>query len=325
MHLPAHTEDLSASRPAVVQDQISQSFKEQSIAAKNNEYGAVGRGDYDIGPDWSVLKYLRGLPEEQRESLRVLDLGTGDGHLLVQIRKEFSMSWDNLVGVTAEDMRYMPEVRAMKEAAPTASHLDVPKTTDEFPPDTSYIVTNIDDFSIAGGMPKALQGRKFDLIVSAVTFLWLVDPMAAFETVYNHLLAPGGLMVIGSLQLQVPGVDPGPGPECDQAKLRALVDAVNKRGRESSGFPYAAALVPDPASSFMAWWVMSKRRTSDRVSTGAASADAARSGDPPLRLAEFIEYAPDLFNGRAQYECSLDPLDGNCFRSVADAIREVEQ
>ena len=41
--------------------------------------GAVGCGDYDIGPDWSILKYLRGLPKEQRESSRILDLGTGDG------------------------------------------------------------------------------------------------------------------------------------------------------------------------------------------------------------------------------------------------------
>jgi SAM-dependent methyltransferase len=43
------------------------------------------------------------------------------------------------------------------------------------------------------------KGRKFDLIVSFVTFIWLTDPIGTFEMVYNEFLNPGGLFLIGDL------------------------------------------------------------------------------------------------------------------------------
>lgn len=39
------------------------------------------------------------------DTLRVLDLGCGDGEILQSIQRDFGLAWENLVGITAEDLR----------------------------------------------------------------------------------------------------------------------------------------------------------------------------------------------------------------------------
>merc|ERR1719498_2265309 len=90
-------------------------------------------------------------------------------------------------------MRGAPELDGLKEP------LDLRRYPDS---EGSYLVWNIEDLAAC----PQLQGRTFDLVVSWVTFCWLTDPMGALELVHDRFLADGGLLVCGSLQMQVVGV-----------------------------------------------------------------------------------------------------------------------
>lgn len=118
-------------------------------------------------------------------SLRVLDLGTGDGKTLHMLHHEKGIPWSNLLGITAEDMRGK---KVLHDA----------ETFDPRCPDESYLVANIED------LPASVtSGSKFDLIISWVTFIWLTDSIGTMCRMYKELLSPGGTMVIGGIQLVV--------------------------------------------------------------------------------------------------------------------------
>ena len=58
--------------------------------------------------NFSVLHLLErkiGSGEWSAPSLRFLDLGCGDGEILISIQHRFGTPWPNLYGVTAEDLR----------------------------------------------------------------------------------------------------------------------------------------------------------------------------------------------------------------------------
>ena len=245
---------LRGARPAAVSAACRAFFAQQAVAGESGAYCAVGSADYRTG-DWSLLDFVRSLPAHRRASLRVLDLGTGDGHVLHSLNA-LGIPWSHLVGISAEDMREQAATQATKALGgepPLCGRV----------PDESYFVVNIDELS-----SWSSEERKFDLIVSAVCFCWLTDPLAALETAHDKLLAEDGLMIIGSLQMPVEGVEPIE----DQRYLHALAEQLIQEGHE-------IALGQDPGSPYNVWWVQCKR----------AAAGA-------MRLSGIVEYGGLLQN-----------------------------
>ena len=89
-------------------------FGEQSVAGAQRAYGAVGGADYVVEGDWNGGAVIPGREDNVllaatelvakvgREGVRVLDLGTGDGHFLLALHERLGIPWANLVGVSAE-------------------------------------------------------------------------------------------------------------------------------------------------------------------------------------------------------------------------------
>merc|ERR1712183_209212 len=114
------------------------------------------------------------------------------------------------MGVSAEDMRGMPEVLEVKDCKEPANLREVPEAAG------SYVVWDIEDLQAC----PALKDREFDVVISWITFCWLTDPFSAIEVVHDHFLAEGGILAISSLQLvlkDVAAID-------DQEYLSALRD-----------------------------------------------------------------------------------------------------
>ncbi|CAK9046066.1 unnamed protein product [Durusdinium trenchii] len=123
--------------------------------------------------------------EETRQKLRVLDVGTGDGKTLAYLHSR-GYPWCNLLGISAEDMRNQ---KLLEDELPF----------DPGCPVSSYWVGNVEQLVRSEEGLQMLQGGKFDLIVSWVTFCWLADPVGTLAALYNSWLELGGCMLISSL------------------------------------------------------------------------------------------------------------------------------
>merc|ERR1711924_256911 len=116
--------------------------------------------------------------------------------------------------------------------------------------DDSYVVWNIDDLMDC----PVLRGRKFDVVVSWITWCWLTDPIGDLEMVHNQFLAPGGVLMIGSMQLFTDAsdvMDEGP-------LLHGLKDVlVGADGQD-------IFMVADASSGLYNWWLQRKKLKADR-------------------------------------------------------------
>lgn len=266
---------LWSTRPHVVLNTSRRKFAEQENAGKNKGYGAVGELDYEIsGYVWdcsasSVLdrrSRVFGLSELMQvlrdvhsakdfRSLRVMDLGCGDGQSLWQLNQEYQLPWSQLVGVTAEDMR---GVEVLDGVPP----FDL-RARSGGEADNSYILWNIEELPSC----PALKGRRFDVIVSWITWCWLTDGMGALEMIHDRFLAPGGVLLLGSMQL-LTGGDP-----TEDSKL--LVSLANRLATVD-GLGVDAFV--DGTTGVYSWWV--QRKVADPQDRG-------------LQLGRFIRYHGD--------------------------------
>ena len=165
------------SRPTAITTLIEQKFavtatlcREHPVAA-NIQYRSFGRSDYYFhipGHDISSRQLITALCENKRE-IHLLDIGTGNGDLLININQQFSNV--HAIGISAKDMR-----------EPTAI------------PDEQYIVGNTEFLS---DNPR-INNKKFDCILSRNTFIHLTDPLGTLIQAYE-LLADDGILVIGDL------------------------------------------------------------------------------------------------------------------------------
>ena len=89
----------------------------------------------------------------------LLDLGTASGSLLRHVHESMNVSFDQLVGVSATDMRQFSDSI----------------------PSSSYLVCNLDDF--ARNFSLARSGVKFRFVNSSCTCYHLVDPFLGTELV----------------------------------------------------------------------------------------------------------------------------------------------
>eukprot|EP01147_Barroeca_monosierra_P000899 gene899-4162_t len=124
---------------------------------------------------------------------RFLDLGTGDGSLLMHLHQKFTWPYDRMLGISAVDERSMGN-----------STLSVP--------DTSYLTGNIDELHVLiseactnNANPEEGIG-KFDLIWSSHTFYHLVDPIGAVCTTCN-LLDLGGIAILRNVPTSLTGIN----------------------------------------------------------------------------------------------------------------------
>jgi hypothetical protein len=142
--------------------------------------------------------------------------------LFFKLPQNRGYEWSNIVGVTAEDMRGKKLTKG-KELS-SDDYYD-PECAEE-----SYVVANAEDFGWlrrvvrgSGGnthtntttnntttntvntnpnpIPVLRESEKFHIIVSFVTFCWLSDPMGTLCHLYNEVLAPGGFMIVGGINL----------------------------------------------------------------------------------------------------------------------------
>jgi SAM-dependent methyltransferase len=119
-----------------------------------------------------------------KKKFAVLDLGCGVGTFLQSLKERFSNV--DVLGITAADFR------------PTRYNNKGLKV-----PDAEYVVANLENLN----QIPALKDRKFDLIVSSVTFKHLSDPLGVLCQAYD-LLNEKGILIVDQFNLNgIPGED----------------------------------------------------------------------------------------------------------------------
>lgn len=174
-------------RDAKVQQLIDDSFQvrvlplhQEMFDMKFHNYLYVGSADYTFEDRNASLQGQSALKlAEQFSNKRfdVLDLGTGNGRFLKSLKDRFNNV--NVLGATAADFR------------------NTRYASSEFTiPDNEYVVGNIENLN---SLPS-LQGKKFDFIVSHVTFRHLSDPIGVICQSYEFL-KPDGLLILDDFRL----------------------------------------------------------------------------------------------------------------------------
>ena len=192
-------------RPPEVQELIDESFKirtlplhELMFKGESDNYAYVGierdyvfygeaiiQTKYSISKKSPILTKASKIAKEfaAKEKFLVLDLGCGVGGFLQGLKERFSNV--EVMGMTAADFR------------PTrynSEHLAIS--------DKEYIVGNLENLI----EHPAMQGKKFDLIVSNMTFRHLVDPLGTICQAYE-LLSENGILLVDTFQLNGISVD----------------------------------------------------------------------------------------------------------------------
>ena len=216
-------------RFAVARDAL---FAENAVAGAHNSYGVLGRRDYDCGKEWSVLSFVRSLGSDaERQALRVCDIGTGNGDILAALHKSEAITWKQLLGITAEDLRSDQQEKQI--------------------PDESYAVMNIEK------PPEGFLRRhcgQWDLVISDMTFIWLSDPMLALKHAHT-MLSKDGMMILGAVPFNLWPATLG--PEEEQKKLSAVVKELQSQGHK-------IAIAKDSAMPCLSWIVLKKKLEEDK-------------------------------------------------------------
>ncbi|MBS0649434.1 MAG: class I SAM-dependent methyltransferase [Verrucomicrobia bacterium] len=176
-------------RPAAIQHLIDESFSVRVLPLHNEMFkgacvnylfwGQNQDYDFDEGTPSVVGIKASKIAEEfaAKQKFAVLDLGCGVGTFLQSLKKRFQNV--EVLGVSAADFR------------PTHYNREGIKV-----PDSEYVVANLENLT----QIPALQGRRFDLIVSSVTFRHLSDPLGVLCQAYD-LLNENGILIVDEFRL----------------------------------------------------------------------------------------------------------------------------
>ena len=251
-------------------------------------YGAVGGADYVIEAGsgatrtrtWGVMDAVKALGRDPTE-LRVLDIGTGDGKLLWTLHQQHGVKWENMIGVTAEDMRGVQSLKGVEpfDLRQVAAEADAAQQgsggTCATGAEAAYIVWNAEQLDEC----PAMQGRQFDLIVSWMTFCWLSDPLGSLELLFDRFLAPKGLLVAGAIQM-LPRTTQSEGAVEDLRYFSTMRERLRDQGRRVDIFG-------DAGTPWYAWWLLQKNAPGESLGlyplvdyhtkTNSAAADDATS------------------------------------------------
>ncbi|CAF1447544.1 unnamed protein product, partial [Didymodactylos carnosus] len=169
-------------RPEVVQTTIDEKYinlqnnpqlSMWTNMGKNNEKIFLNKEGNYIETNDLIFKFMN----DDTEHKHFLDLGTGNGELLVHVNKLLNIPFDCIFGISAVDHR----------------------PVDSIIPNTSYLIMNVDNLN---EWSNKITTLKYSLIVSSSTFYHLVDPLTVLETVYD-LLEINGLAIIRHIPLSI--------------------------------------------------------------------------------------------------------------------------
>ncbi len=192
-------------RPPYIQQLIDECFQKHILAFNEKSYNVTGQDDYytsdrrltnnaglplypgELTAREIARKLIADLPEN--EILEVLDIGTGDGELLVCLKEEFG-DRVNVTGLSASDFRTSDNAKK--------------KFTNRQPlRDDQYIIGNVENIDRI----PALKGRTFHWVVSATCFQHLSDNLGTIARIYDKYLKKGGLFTTDSFD--IPGLHIG--------------------------------------------------------------------------------------------------------------------
>jgi ubiquinone/menaquinone biosynthesis C-methylase UbiE len=191
-------------RNAKIQEIIDESFKvyvtplhEKMIQGQRWNYREFGTEKYEfIDPqDPNRLVYSSKFLEKFAKNAKfsVLDLGTGNGRFIAGLKEMFT----NVVvmGVSAADFRsgYSDARYIGIGGAWVIGNPDIKVDTLS---ENEYVVGNIENLS---SLPQ-LKNKKFDLVISHMTFMHLSDPLGAMCQAYE-MLNPQGKLLIDDFKL----------------------------------------------------------------------------------------------------------------------------
>lgn len=200
LHIQSDSFLISSDKRLVeVQELIDQSFKIRTLPlheflfkGESDNYAYVGiERDYVFYGEAVILTKISALKKPAilikaskiaeefaaKEKFAVLDLGCGVGGFLEGLKERFSNV--EVMGMTAADFR------------PTRYNSTNLTISDE-----EYIVGNLENLI----EHPAMLGKKFDLIVSHMTFRHLSDPLSVICQAYE-LLSENGILLVDYFQL----------------------------------------------------------------------------------------------------------------------------
>ena len=191
------------------------------------------------GPD--TLQLVRLIAAALGRPPRVLDIGCGDGALLLQLHESEGLPWSHLAGITADE--------------PAAGEWDL-RTSAAHAEARACVALGDFERGAAGAAPGGgfNWAQRFDLVVSWHTFHHLLDPLGALQTAHG-LLSAGGILAIQGVPIDTiapveAAGDADGGPETADDDVRTIqklvTDMRTKQGAKVS------ALV-DPASVSRDW------------------------------------------------------------------------
>lgn len=183
-------------RPAAIQHLIDESFASRVLPLHKEMFEGTCVNYLDVGQHQDYIFddgtcSVEGIKASKiaeefaaKQKFSVLDLGCGVGTFLQSLKKRFNNV--EVLGISAADFR------------PTRFNTQGVEV-----PNSEYVVANLENLN----QIPALQGRKFDLIVSSMTFRHLSDPLGVLCQAYD-LLNENGILIVDQFCLNgIPAED----------------------------------------------------------------------------------------------------------------------
>lgn len=172
-HCPSFSiqEHFGLHRPEKLLEAIDQCYAKASQKDKGG-YLTVGTSLYTFGDKSSDDFVNHMMSRSFSKPWKLLDVGTGDGQFLTHVKKNFGNQVES-IGISASDLR--------------SNSRDIP--------DDQYLLLNAE--KILSHLNFKDYPASFDGIVSAYTFMHLLDPLCALAQLYE-LLKPQGVLYVDS-------------------------------------------------------------------------------------------------------------------------------
>lgn len=171
--------------------------------------------------------------------VRILDLGTANGQLLIHLQRKFNLNWSQLLGISAQDYRKFNRIEV---------------------PNKSYLCYNIEDlYQIKDSL------SLFSLILSEMTWFYLADPLGSLEIAYNLLTINGEMYISFNKELATQlFIGKNEEQNSDDASLTSFVDLLNSTKLCQAKFINKSSIIKNSCG-----WLNIKRNSPEPLSLAA--------------------------------------------------------